>query len=378
MFKYRYIAYDNFGKKQSGYVEADSKDAAVAQVKNQGLQPTALYGPYGRQPGAGGINISRVRMKSLAAYTRKFSQLYKAGVGMDEIFTILGDEEESRLLRNVSKELAADINNGMNIEDALRKYPLIFPPLFSALFKAGMDGGTLDDVADRLATLYEKESELRTQMWTKLVYPITLLVIAILASIFLTRFVPFFPRELATGIITFWAIVVGLIIFFCTPVGYPILRSVLLFTPYIGQLMRKTNLSRFCRILGLLYNSGVPLLESLDLSKQTLQDPRLSNSINRVKDYVNQGDNLATAMKKAGMISQRVISMVAVGERGGSVDEMLKKMSAYYDIEIEHQQQVLLVAAYFVAYLLVAITIGIIVISFWVGYWRFALSAGEW
>lgn len=378
MLKYRYIAYNAHGKRQSGYVEAQSRDAAVAQVKGQGLQPTAVYGPYGAERGAGGFNLSRVRIKSLAAYTRKFSQLYNAGIGLDEIFGLLAEEEDNRLLRNVSKKLADDVSQGTLIEEALGKYPLIFPPLFVALFKTGMEAGTLDEVANRLADLYEKESALRTQIWTKLAYPIAMLVITLVVGILMARFVPFFPPGVATGLLTFWAIVIGLIIFFCTPIGYPLLRTILIYTPYIGPLMLKTNLARFCRILGLLYNSGVPLLEALDLSRQTLQDPRLNNSIKRVKALVNEGEDLASAMKKAGMIPARVVSMVAVGERGGGVDQMLQKISAYYDVEIEHQQQVLLITTYFVAFFLMAITVGIIVISFWSGYFRFALSAGEW
>jgi len=367
MSKFRYIAYDNFGKKQSGYVEAETREVAIIRVKSKGLQPTALFGPYGRQFSAGRLNLSRVRMKSLAAYTRKFSQLYKAGVGLDEIFSILSEEEDVRILRNVSKDLLNDITQGMQIEEALRKYPLIFPPLFVALFKTGMESGTLDQVADRLAGLYEKESALRTQMWGKLAYPIALLAFAIFVSIAMSHFGAL-PSGLAIGIVTFWAIIIGLIIFFSTPLGYPILRSVLMFTPYIAPLMLKTNLSRFCRILALLYNSGMPLLEALEHAEQTLQDPRLSSSIRRVKQHINEGDDLATAMKKAGMIPSRVISMVAVGERGGEVDAVLEKMSAYYDIEIEHQHQVLLVTGYFAAYMLVAITVGIIVISFWARY----------
>ena len=378
MLKFRYIAYNAHGKRQSGYIEAESRDAAVAKVKGQGLQPTALYGPYGAERGAGGFNFSRVRIKALAAYTRKFSQLYNAGIGLDEIFGILGEDEDNRLLRNVSKKLAEDCGKGMMIEEALRQYPLIFPPLFVTLFKTGMEAGTLDQVANRLAELYEKESALRTAMWGKLAYPIAMLVITLVIGVLMSRFSPFFPPGVVAGLLTFWGIVIALIIFFCTPVGYPILRTVLMVTPYISQLMLKTNLSRFCRMLGLLYNSGVPLLEALDLSRETLQDPRLNNSIKRIKALVNEGEDLATAMKKAGMIPSSVVSMVAVGERGGGVDEMLKKISAYYDVEIEHQQQMLLITTYFVAFFLMAITVGIIVISFWSGYFRFVMSAGEW
>ncbi len=378
MSKFRYIAYNAHGKRLSGYVEAASRDAAVAQVKGQGLHPTALYGPYGRERTAGSFNLSRVRIKALAAFTRKFSQLYKAGVGLDEIFGLLGEEEDNRLLRNVSKKLANDVSTGMQFEEALGKYPAIFPPLFIILFKTGMEAGTLDEVANRLADLYEKESALRIQMWSKLAYPIAMLGFALLVAFIVARFVPWFPPSLAYSLFTFWGIVIGLIIFFSTPIGYPILRSILMRLPYIGPLMLKTNLSRFCRILGLLYESGVPLLQALDHAQQTLQDPRLSDSIRQVKAWVNEGADLATAMRKARMIPQRVVSMVAVGERGGGVSEMLQKISAYYDIEIEHQQQVLLVVAYFTSYMMMAVTVGIIVISFWAGYWRFALSFAEY
>jgi len=202
----------------------------------------------------------------------------------------------------------------------------------------------------------------------KLVYPIVMLGIGLVFSFLLSRLGAIRP-EVFTNIVTFWGIVIAIIIFFCTPVGYPILRSILRFLPYIGPLMLKTNMSRFCRIMGILYGSGIPLLESLDLSEQTLQDPRLSSSIRQVKMMVNDGDDLSTAMKRAGMIPARVISMVAVGERAGDVEAVLTKMSAYYDIEIEHHHNVLMVVSYFVAYMMMAGTIGYIILSFWMGYY---------
>ena len=368
MSKFRYVAYDNHGRKQSGYVDAETRDVAILQIKNKGLQPTVVHGPYGAQGGAGRFSISRVRVKALSAYTRKFAQLYKAGMGIDEIFDLLGEEEDVRGLRIVSVKLAEDIRGGIPLDSALRKYPMIFPPLFIALFYTGIESGNLDDISDRLATMYEKESSLRIQMMGKLAYPIAMLVIGLFVSFLLSRFGEIGP-EVFTNILTFWAIVIAIIIFFSTPVGYPILRSILRYIPYIGPLMLKTNMSRFCRIMGLLYGCGIPLLEALDLSEQTLQDPRLSNSIKQVKMMVNEGENLSTAMKRAGMIPARVISMVAVGERAGDVEAVLTKMSAYYDIEIEHHHNVIVVVSYFVAYMMMAGTIGYIIISFWMGYY---------
>lgn len=368
MLKFRYVAYDTHGRKESGYIEAENRPAAVAILKGRGLQPTVLHGPLGRQPGAGRFNISRVRIKALSAYTRKFSQLYKAGIGIDEVFDILSEEEDHRVLRDISKKLTADIRDGMTLESALGKYPSVFPPLYIALFKAGMESGNLDEVADRLATLYEQESALRIQMASKLVYPAVMLVVGLGFAYLLLRLGWLHP-DVVRGLVIFWGIVLAVIIFFSTPVGYPLLRSILRHLPYIGPLMLKTNMSRFCRILALMYGSGVPLLEALDHTEKTLQDPRLTKSLGHIKTMINEGEDLASAMKRAGMIPARVISMVAVGERSGDVEEVLKKMSAYYDVEIEHQHQVLGVVAYFAAYMLMAITIGIIVISFWAGYY---------
>lgn len=368
MSKFRYVAYDNHGRKQSGYVDAETRDVAILQIKNKGLQPTVVHGPYGAGGGAGRFSISRVRVKALSAYTRKFAQLYKAGLGIDEIFDLLGEEEDVSRLRVVSKKLAEDIRSGVPLDSALRKYPMIFPPLFVALFNVGIESGNLDDISDRLATMYEKESSLRIQMMGKLVYPIAMLAIGFFAAYLLSHFGAI-PESVFINILTFWVIVIAIIIFFCTPLGYPILRSILRYVPYIGPLMLKTNMSRFCRIMGILYGSGIPLLESLDLSEQTLQDPRLSNSIRQVKAMVNKGEDLSTAMKRSGMIPARVISMVAVGERGGDVEAVLTKMSAYYDIEIEHHHNVLMVVSYFVAYMMMAMTIGYIILSFWMGYY---------
>jgi type II secretory pathway component PulF len=377
MQKFRYVAYDSFGRKQSGYVEADSRDMAISLVRRRGLQPTMVLGPYGRTPGAGRFSISRTRVRSLAAYTRKFSQLYNAGIVLDEIFDLLGEEEDVRYLREVSRKLAADVRSGMELEAALKKYPLAFPPLFVALFKTGMESGTLDRVADRLASLYEKESALRIQMATKLTYPVVMLALVLFLSWLMSRFGAM-SASLALGLQLFWGCVIILIIFFCTPVGYPVLRAILSHTPFIGSLIVKTNLSRFCRMLALLYGSGIPLLESLDYAQQTLQDPSISRSITRVKALVNEGEDLATAMKVAGMIPARVVSMVAVGEKGGEVEAVLEKMSAYYDIEIDHEQQVLVVVSYFVAYALMAITAFLVILSAWQTYYSNVYGILEW
>jgi type IV pilus assembly protein PilC len=164
---------------------------------------------------------------------------------------------------------------------------------------------------------------------------------------------------------TFWLIIVGLGIIGMTKPGYRAYREIGFRLPGIGGMMRNINLARFCRVFGLQYAAGIPVLEGLEVSKEVLQDAALERAIEGMRKRINDGMDLRDAMLAAGVFPRRVVSMVGVGERAGGVDLMLEKLAEYYDLDVQTGSAVLTTLIWFLFYMLVLITGAIIVISAW-------------
>jgi type IV pilus assembly protein PilC len=188
-------------------------------------------------------------------------------------------------------------------------------------------------------------------------------------SAFILRAVGFVTNELFTLMMAFWLIIGGLFLFGITRVGYSIYRQIGFRLPGIGKIMRNINLARFCRILSLQYGAGVPVLEGLEVSKETLQDPVLERAVSGIQRRINSGMDFREAMAAVGVFPRRVVTMVGVGERAGGVELMLEKLAEYYDLDVETGSTILTTIIYFIVFLMVAVTVGIIVISAYSSYW---------
>ena len=368
MPEFSYRGVDKSGRSVNGRVEAETRQLAVVILRKRGLVPTAIdeLRPrvYKSAAGFGRVNIGR-----LAAYTRKFAQLSKTDIPLSEIFEIMSSEEEGILLCEASAHVAKQVAKGRQLADAMSERPRVFSKLYVKMVDAGLKSGTLDLVADNMARMYEAESALRTRFQSKLVYPGILLGFAFLASLLLSM-LGWISKEMVTALMGMWLILISLVAFGMTRLGYGIYREIGFRIPWIGSTMRKINLARFCRVFGLQYASGVPILEGLESAKEVMQDSQLESAISRVLEYINDGIELREAMIMSGVFPKTVVGMVGVGERAGGIELMMEKLAEYYELDADAQADRMSTVAYFVVYLAVALTVAFIVISFWGSYWR--------
>ena len=357
---------DVSGKQVRGRLHAASRELAVEALRKEGVIPISVNEiatlSFGSVPGLGSVSVSR-----LAVYTRKFAELVKTDIPLSEIFEILAEEEQGTLLPEASRHVAKEIGRGTPLGEAMALRPFVFSKLYIRMIEAGLSSGTLDKVAGHLAKLYEAENALRKKLWSKLTYPFILLLICFLAALLL-RAIGFIPPALFGALMSFWLVAAGLALLGITRPGYRIYREIGMRLPAIGSLMRKINLARFCRVFGLQYAAGVPLLEGLDTSREVLQDSSLQRAITSIQKRINAGMELRDAMIHTGVFPRRMVSMIGVGERGGGVEKMLEKMAEYYELEIDTESTILTTVLYFVVYLAVAITVGVVVLTFWSSY----------
>lgn len=364
---FRYECVDSTGKIAKGRLTADNREGAVIALRERGLIPTNVRELRAAEPttapGLGSVSVQR-----LAVFTRKFAELTSTDIPLSEVFEILADEEEGNLLPEACRHVAKEVAKGNYLINAMAERPRAFSPLYIRMVEAGLNSGTLDRVADNLAKLYETETALRKRLVSKLIYPFVILGVCFISA-FILRAVGFVPNELFMFLMGFWLIAGALALFGITRVGYAIYRQIGFRLPGIGNLMRKINLARFCRILSLQYGAGVPILEGLEVSREVLQDPALQRAVTGIQRRINSGMDFREAMASVGVFPRRVVTMVGVGERAGGVEKMLEKLAEYYDLDVETGSTILTTVLYFVVFIMVAITVAIVVISAYSSYW---------
>ncbi len=363
---FRYESVNAAGKKTKGVLFAESREGALTSLKNKHLIPTSITEITPRTPqtapGLGGVSVKR-----LAVYTRKFAELTKTDIPIAEQFQILGEEEEGQLLREASAHVGHEIGLGRHLGEVMAERPRVFSKLYIKMIEAGLRSGTLDQVAENLAKLYESENVIRQKMLSKLVYPAVLLIFCFLAAIIL-RWVGFVSNELFGLLMSIWLVIGLLVLIGMTRPGYAFYRQIGFRLPWIGKLMRDINLARFCRVFGLQYTAGVPILEGLQTSKEVLQDPALERAISGVQKRINSGLDLRDAMVASGVFPRRVVGMVGTGEKAGGVDYMLMKLAEYYELDVDTQSTIMTTVLYFVTFMAVAATVIAVVMSAWGSY----------
>ncbi|MCX6645367.1 MAG: type II secretion system F family protein [bacterium] len=365
----------NGGRRERGEINAESRDMAIKLLKDRGWTPTSVNMVAEKQnysaPGLGGVSVIR-----LAAFTRKFATLVKTDLPVTEIFSILAEGEEGHLLPEASIHVANRIANGVKLGEAMAERPRVFSRLYIHMVEAGMNSGTLDLVAQNLAKLYESESALRKQLFGKLAYPVALLVFTFAISLIL-KGIGFIPTPLFILMMTFWVIFVALVLLGRTAPGYRIYREIGFLIPGIGKMMRTINLARFCRVFGLQFAAGVPVLQGLEVSKEVLQDTRFRNAVDRMQKHIVDGMNLRDSMVASGVFPAQMAGMIRAGEKAGGVEEMLEKMAEYYEQDIETMTAAMVTIIYFVVYLLVAGTACVIIFGAWSHYFGIINSLME-
>jgi len=361
--EYAYKALDVQGQSRTGVIDAETEAHVIASLRDQGWVPLKVDAPD-RNPLKASIRLpglDRISLKDVAVGSRQLATMIDAGLPLMRALTVLAEQTESRRLSETWEAVRDDVQAGSTFSAALAKHPKAFTKLYVAVVRAGEAGGALDDVLLRLADTLEKQVNLRNKIRSAMTYPtmVAIMVFAILTAM-LVFIVPTFKQlyadlggtlPLQTRLLIgasdlvrrFFLIIVPLMIaggyflkrYINTDGGRRNWDYLKLRVPIFGELFRKVAMSRMSRTLGTLLRSGVPVLQSLEITRETTGNRIVAEAIQDVEDAVRQGESLARPLQKHKVIPPMVVQMLAVGEETGNVDTMLEKVAAFYDSEVD-------------------------------------------
>ncbi|MBN2061847.1 MAG: type II secretion system F family protein [Deltaproteobacteria bacterium] len=358
---YLWVAETKKGKKLKGELEAASEQIAISQLKKRNLKILKL------KPKPKDIfeNIAfmqpKVTNKDIVIFTRQFSTMIDAGLPLVQGLNILADQAENPTFRRILKQLTKDVEGGSTLAEAMKKHPKVFNDLFVNLIAAGEVGGILDTILQRLATFIEKAEELKSKIKGALTYPIVVLAIAfIVIAVILIFVIPVFqdmfasfgsalpaPTQLVVNMSDFMkgnihyvigAFVVLVFLFKQyrnSKGGRKTTDEIALKLPIFGDLLKKTAVARFTRTLGTMLQSGVPILDSLEIVAKTAGNVIIEEIIYEVRSSIAEGQTIAEPLSENDVFPGMVIQMIAVGEATGALDVMLEKIADFYDKEVD-------------------------------------------
>ena len=344
----------------AGEIEADDRPGAVAQLRAKGVIATSVQERRAKAAAVKKIGGS-VKDKDLAIYTRQFSTMVDAGLPIAQCLSILSEQSDSKTLRDVTSRITTEVEGGATLAESFKKYPRVFNDLFVNMLAVGESGGVLDVVLQRLSGYIEKAAKLKSKVKGAMVYPVTIIGVAVLVIIFMMIFViPTFAQmfqglgadlPLPTQIVMWFSnftqryIVVMVIVgagaiyalkrYYATDQGSKVIDAFLLKVPVIGMLIRKVAVARFTRTLGTLISSGVPILEGLLITARSAGNRVVEATVMQARAAVTSGRTLSEPLKGSTVFPPMVVHMISVGENTGALDQMLQKIADFYDDEVD-------------------------------------------
>lgn len=376
MPSFDYKAITKKGKEVVDTLEAQDNSDAVNKVRALGLFPVQVVekgrGKVGkaRETAAAPADRfswlqigARVKGRELVMFIRQFASLMAAGIPLLRTLKVLAEQQKPGLLKRTVLDIQAAIEAGSTLSEAMAKHPKIFNRLFVSMVKAGEAAGVLDTVFLRMADYFEKSSRLKARIRSALVYPIIVILAAIGVMLFLMMFIiPRFAEMFADMDMklpaptlfligfsnalmswVFWLIVasvfIALILAYravaATPAGRYQIDALKLKVPVFGQIVQKVSIARFSRMLGTLISSGVAILRSLVIVKETIGNEVFARAINQVSESIREGESIADPLRQSQVFSPVVTNMIAVGEETGKLDEILFRIADTYDEEVD-------------------------------------------
>jgi type IV pilus assembly protein PilC len=353
---FAYTARTLNGDLRSATLDAPSRDEAVVMLKRMRLAVLKMD-EASKKPKGG----SKVPMRDIVIFTRQFSTMINAGLPLVQALDILSKQSEHKGLQQITKAVVFEVESGATVADAMRNHPKGFTDLYVNMVAAGEAGGILDTILMRLATFLEKNDRLVRKVKGAMVYPAVIMSVAALAIVILLwKVIPVFkdmfasvnmelplPTKIVIGMSAFlnsywWALGLGAVAtglflqrVYATPEGKLGIDKLMLKLPVLGDVLRKASVSRFTRTLGTLISSGVPILDGLEITARTAGNRVVQDAIMASRASIAGGDTIAAPLAKSNVFPPMVISMIAVGEQTGGLDEMLTKIADFYDDEVD-------------------------------------------
>jgi type IV pilus assembly protein PilC len=359
MAKFQWEGTARNGEKKRGVMEAETAAQVEARLRSDGLMIDRV------KKEAVAISISfgsGVSPKDLQIFTRQLATMIDAGLPLVQCLDILAAQTPNKIFARVLGTVKGAVEQGATFSDALRKHPRVFDDLYVNLVAAGEVGGILDTILNRLAIYIEKAVKLRGQIKSALFYPVGIMVVAIgVIAVMLIKVIPTFENmykemgnaqlpgatrvviSISHGFVNKWYLyfgtVVGVIVgsgmMRRTARGKEIFDRVLLRLPVMGGTLRKIVVARFTRTLGTLLTSGVPILDALDICARTAGNAVVEQGINRARDKISEGHDMAGPLAESRVFPTMVVQMIGVGEQTGAMDQMLQKIADFYEEEVD-------------------------------------------
>ncbi|HSV32948.1 MAG TPA: type II secretion system F family protein [Pyrinomonadaceae bacterium] len=372
---------------------ADNRDELRETLRREQVTLTSVK-EKGREigiPKLGGRK--KVKAKELAIFTRQFSVMIDAGLPLVQCLDILAQQQDNKYFQQVLAQVRQDVEEGSTLAAAMTRHPRVFDQLYANMVEAGETGGILDLILQRLSTFIEKIVKLKRDIVSAMIYPAAVILLAIVAvAVIMVVVIPQFqniflgllgpgealplPTRIVVGISNFLAgwgglsilvtiilSVVGIRYYYKTSSGRKIIDTVLLKVPILGPIFSKIAISRFSRTLSTLLSSGVPILQSLDITARTAGNVVIESAILKIRDGVEQGKSFVEPLKAADVFPHMVAQMVGIGEQTGALDAMLGKIADFYEQEVDAAIANLLTLIEPVLIGFLGVTIGGIVIS---------------
>lgn len=383
---FTYVGRSRAGKALEGEILADTKAEVIEQLRKQHILVTSVKE---KVEGKKLFGKGNVKPKEVAVITRQLCFMIDAGLPINQALEILGSQADNKTLQQTMFELRQAVESGSSFSDALAKHPKVFSDLYVNMVAAGESGGILDLILDRLATYIEKLVKLRAAVKSALVYPTAVVVIAVVVvMVILWKVIPTFASlftglgatlpwatQVTIGISDFIgnyilfivAGIVGFVFFirwyYATPNGRLNIDALLLRLPILGIVLRKITIARFCRTLGTLISSGVPILEGLEITAKTAGNKVIENEVMAARNSVETGRTLSEPLRESSIFPPMVVQMVNVGEQTGELDSMVNKIADFYEDEVDAAIADLLAMLEPLIIVFLGVTVGWIVIS---------------
>ncbi len=356
MATFTYTARSFAGEMRTATLEAQSRDDVIAQLRRQRLNVVKIDEATPKKPKRG-----HIKMRDIVILTRQFSTMINAGLPLVQAMTILSEQSQNKVLSEIMRKVVFDVESGNTVADALGKHPQAFSNLYVNMVAAGEAGGILDTILMRLETFMDKNDALVRKVKGAMIYPSVIMAVAgIAVTVLLIFVIPVFenlfssaglalplPTRIVMGASRFlkgyWYIVLTAIAvaaymyrkYSATSDGRLKIDKFLLKVPVLGDVLRKSAVSRFTRTLGTLISSGVSILDGLEITAKTAGNRVVQDAIMESRASIAGGDTIAAPLKKSGVFPPMVISMISVGEQTGGLDEMLSKIADFYDEEVD-------------------------------------------
>jgi type IV pilus assembly protein PilC len=353
------------GRAMKGELEAPNLGAVVTVLRHRRIRPIPNRI---REKGKGlekEITIpgfgEKVKTKDLSIFTRQFATMIDAGLPIVQCLDILGEQSESKLLRNTVRTIRQDVEGGATLADALRKHPKIFDALYINMVEAGEAGGVLNTVLNRIALFIEKANKLKKKVKGAMIYPCAIIAVAVIVvSILLIFVIPVFaelygsmgkalpaPTQITINIsnwfVASWyylllalgGVVAAVRFYYQSDQGRMNIDGLLLRLPVVGDMLRKVAVARFSQNMAILLSSGVPILEGLAITARTAGNKVVEKAIMDSRVSISQGKTVAEPLGESKIFPPMVCHMVAVGETTGGLDGMLRKIAEFYEEEVD-------------------------------------------